>query len=187
MRTIDTFNDGVRSFSYTVSQRPGTRQLRLSVRPGGDVRVSAPPRVSAAAIRRFIIEKAEWIAAAMARLAQRPASALSKGTRADYLRLKEAARELAQRRLEHFNRFYNFRYKRISIRDQKTRWGSCSPSGSLSFNYRIALLPPHLADYLVVHELCHLAQMNHSNKFWALVAKTVPDYATCRRELKHVA
>ncbi|MDP2944335.1 MAG: M48 family metallopeptidase, partial [bacterium] len=84
----------------------------------------------------------------------------------------------------HFNRFYNFKYRRISIRDQKTRWGSCSRTGNLNFSYRVLELTPAAADYIIIHELCHLREFNHCVRFWALVAKTVPDYVRLRRELR---
>ncbi len=97
---------------------------------------------------------------------------------------RESARLLVQSRLLHFNQFYNFTYKKVFIRSQKTRWGSCSSKGNLNFNWRIIKLPSHLADYLIVHELCHLGEFNHSRKFWDLVAKTIPDYKKMRAELK---
>jgi len=86
--------------------------------------------------------------------------------------------------VEYFNAMYGLRCNRITIRNQKTRWGSCSRKGNLNFNYKIALLPQRLADYIIVHELCHLGEFNHSRKFWALVAQTMPDHVDLRKELK---
>jgi predicted metal-dependent hydrolase len=103
----------------------------------------------------------------------------------EYAEYKEIARERAAERLAHFNEFYKHTYARVSIKNQKTRWGSCSSKGNLNFHYKIALLEPHLVDYIVVHELCHLQQMNHSKAFWDLVAQTIPDHATRRRELRN--
>ena len=106
--------------------------------------------------------------------------------RRSYLKHKETARALAFRRIEHFNNFYGFKVGRISVRNQKTRWGSCSKKGNLNFSYKIALIPARLADYIIVHELCHLKEFNHSKRFWALVAKEIPDYLEIRKQLKKV-
>lgn len=100
------------------------------------------------------------------------------------LRLK--TRKLVNNRLIFFNQHYGFTYQRITIRDQKTRWGSCSSNKTLSFNYRIALLPLELIDYVVVHELCHLKEMNHRINFWRLVGQTIPDYKSRIRQLKKI-
>ncbi len=100
----------------------------------------------------------------------------SLSSKVKYEEHKESARALVTERLAHFNLHYGFRYKRISIRNVRSRWGSCSRLGNLNFSYKIALLSPELADYIVVHELCHLGQFNHSQKFWDLVGQTIPDY-----------
>ncbi len=108
----------------------------------------------------------------------------SKKTKEELAKYREAARELALRRLEYFNQFYGFKWNRIFIKAQVSRWGSCSAKGNINFNYKIALLPLKLSDYIIVHELCHLGEFNHSEKFWDLVARTVPDWKKCRAELR---
>ena len=106
------------------------------------------------------------------------------GGKKDYKKHKERALWLAENRIGYFNSFYNFEINRITIKKQKTRWGSCSKKRNLNFNYKIVFLPQRLADYLVVHELCHLGEMNHSRNFWKLVAKTIPDYSKLNKQLK---
>lgn len=98
---------------------------------------------------------------------------------------KDAAKILALQKLELFNKVYNFTYKKVFIKNHTSRWGSCSKLGNINFNYKIALLPDHLTNYVIVHELCHLGQFNHSKAFWELVAKTVPNFRECRMELRH--
>ena len=107
-----------------------------------------------------------------------------KGSKSEYLKYKNQALDLVKNKLEHFNQFYNFKYNKVTVRNQSTRWGSCSKSGNINFNYKLALLPESLVDYVVVHELCHLGEFNHSKKFWDLVARTVPDYKERRQELR---
>lgn len=115
-----------------------------------------------------------------ARRRRRRASTVTK----HYLEHKEAARVFIHSRLAHFNSHYNFTYKRIAIRNQRRRWGSCSALGNLNFSYRLLFLPPELADYVIAHELCHLKELNHSPRFWALLQETIPNYQTRRQELK---
>ena len=111
---------------------------------------------------------------------------MKKGSRQNYLQYKEHARALAHEKIVHYNMHYNFKVGRVTVRNQTSRWGSCSKQGNLNFNYRIALLPTRLSDYIVVHELCHLGEFNHSEKFWALVARTMPDWKTLRKELRGI-
>lgn len=106
--------------------------------------------------------------------------------RGNYLKHKEAARALVLARIEHFNNYYKLNFKRISIRNQRTRWGSCSRNGNLNFNYKLALIPEYMADYVIVHELCHLKEFNHSKRFWALVGETIPNFSQIRQELRQM-
>ena len=114
---------------------------------------------------------------------RRSASAKSK---AEHKVLGEAARALVHERLDHFNRHYGLIFGKVFIRNTRTRWGSCSSRGNLGFNYRIAKLPPHLANYIVVHELCHLKEFNHSPAFWTLVAETIPEWKQYRAALRKI-
>ena len=106
-----------------------------------------------------------------------------KNNNIEYILYKESALQTAKARLAYFNGLYGFDYQKISIRNQKTCWGSCSRKGNLSFNYRIALMPGHLADYIIVHELCHIGELNHSKRFWSLIARTMPEYKRLKKEL----
>lgn len=101
-----------------------------------------------------------------------------------YKKYKEQARMVVHARLLHFNTFYGFPLRKVFIKSLKSRWGSCSERGNLNFNYLLIFLPPHLQDYLVVHELCHLREFNHSPAFWVLVGQTIPEYRALRRELR---
>lgn len=100
------------------------------------------------------------------------------------IKKKEQVRRFVESRINYFNKFYNFEINRIAIKNIATRWGSCSSKRNLNFNYKIIYLRPELADYLIVHELCHLGEFNHSKKFWAQVAKTIPNYVEINKELK---
>jgi predicted metal-dependent hydrolase len=103
-----------------------------------------------------------------------------------YLAHKELARTLVHARLQYFNQHYQFSYKRVAIKNQRRCWGSCSSLQNLNFNYKLYFLPPHLCDYIIVHELCHLAELNHGQKFWDLVEQQIPDYKKCVAELKAI-
>jgi predicted metal-dependent hydrolase len=107
-----------------------------------------------------------------------------KKSHSDFILHKDAAFTLARSRVEHFNSFYHFSYNKITVRNQSSRWGSCSRKGNLNFNYRIARIAPELADYIIVHELCHLGEFNHSRKFWELVEKVIPEWRVLRARLK---
>ncbi|HVV38984.1 MAG TPA: M48 family metallopeptidase [Candidatus Paceibacterota bacterium] len=111
---------------------------------------------------------------------------MRRGTRGHYLANKEAARALVHVRLVHYNRHYGYTLRKVFIKNLRSRWGSASSRGNLNFNYKVVLLPPALQDYVIVHELCHLGEFNHSPKFWALVAQTIPNYKKLRKALRAV-
>ncbi len=125
-------------------------------------------------LKRFFLKK-------RARRVRRPAR--SKTARAHYTAHKEGARTLVHERITHWAPLIGVTPKRIAIRDQRSRWGSCSTKGNLNFNYRLALIPIELVDYVVVHELCHLLEFNHSERFWAQVKRHMPHYQLQKKAL----
>ena len=161
------------------------RGLRLKVYADGRVLVTSSPRfASEASAEHFVRGQADWILAALEKTKAKPTIKPLRGSTEEYRRFKKAALEIVRERVTKFAPMYGVSFGRISIRNQKSRWGSCSRRGNLSFHYKIALIPRPLADYLVVHELCHLLSFNHSKRFWQLVEKTIPDYKHMRTLLK---
>ena len=172
---------------YTLKISKLARRLRLAVFCDGNFVVTAPRNVSENIIERFIIKKSQWVIYKLEyfkSISGQVFVKVKKNIKKDYLERKNSALILTQKKIAYFNRTYGFKFNKINIKNQKTRWGSCSKKGNLNFNYKIALLPERLADYIIVHELCHLEEFNHSQKFWNLVAKEIPDYLNARRELK---
>ena len=106
--------------------------------------------------------------------------------RRQYVKVREYTRTLVHARIRHFNTVYQFELGKVFIKNHKSRWGSCSEKGNLNFNYKIIFLPAEFADYIIVHELCHLGELNHSPRFWDLVARTVPDHRSVRRRLREL-
>lgn len=99
---------------------------------------------------------------------------------------KEMARKFVHEKAAGFAAAHGFEYKRIAIRNSRRSWGSCSELGNLNFHYKIIFLPEALAEYIIVHELCHLREFNHSPRFWAHVEEIIPDHKARRRALKQV-
>jgi predicted metal-dependent hydrolase len=160
-----------------------SRRIRLYVHPGGRVVVTSPPRGADEPIQRLFRQKSAWIISKIEQMKKMPVIDPVQ-TKQSYLANKDHALALAKDRINYFNQFYNFKVGRVSIKNHKSLWGSCSRKGNLNFNFRIALLPDIQRDYIIVHELCHLAEFNHSVKFWLLVAQTIPNHKQVRRELK---
>ncbi len=169
---------------YTVKRSQRARTMRLAIYPDGNVVVTAPKFFALRAIEDFVMKHSTWV---RARVEETRGRTILRIRRADIPGLKKRAFALAQARSEYFAAYYGVSYKKISIRAQKSRWGSCSEYGNLSFNYKIAILEPRLADYIVAHEICHIRQFDHSKAFWALVAEQFPDHQELRLKLRNTA
>ena len=130
-------------------------------------------------------EKSGWIEKHLAQLRRQSGSAEPAFTAGQLRQLAEAARQDLPRRVARFAPLVGVSYGRITIRAQKSRWGSCSSKGNLNFNCLLMLCPEEVRDYVVVHELCHRKEMNHSKAFWSEVEKVLPHYMESVKWLKN--
>ncbi|MFP4514762.1 MAG: M48 family metallopeptidase [Parcubacteria group bacterium] len=169
---------------YKIINSYRAKHIRLALYPDKTIIVTKPFLCSNKTVEKFIISKKDWIEKKFQYFDKLPKK--KKFSREHYLENKEIARKLIQTKVDKYSNDLALDYQRISIRAQKTRWGSCSKQGNLNFNYKIILLPEYLQDYIIIHELCHLKELNHSKRFWDLVASICPDYKKHRQELKNI-
>ncbi len=170
-------------FSVKIRPHPRAKSLRLRVHPDGRVTLTTPKRCSRAFAERFLEHNQAWIKEVLAEIPERPIQKSGQELRKQYLQHKEAARRRVYAFIARLAPIYGVAVRAVAIRNQKSRWGSCSRNGVLSFNYRIALMREPLAEYIVAHELSHLIEFNHSPRFWAHVEKVSPNYRELRKEL----
>ena len=159
--------------------------MRLAVYCDGSVVITSPFGVGQSIIEKFLADKKQWVWDKIQFFNSVDSKAIRTFSRKDYLENKDKVLKLVQKRVKFYNRIYNFSFNKIFIKNQKTRWGSCSQKQNLNLNYKIAFLPPVHRDYIIVHEICHLQEFNHSYKFWLLVAMVFPDYSEIRKELRN--
>jgi len=197
-------------FTYTIRKSARARRMSVTVYGDGRTVVTVPARAGGVVrgvsllplprflggsgtvpletrIEHFIRSKESWIKSKLRHFSGKTVLRAGK-----YAADKERARKFVEERLHYWRAHYQsvhgitFSWNKVSIKRTRSRWGSCSRRGNLNFNYKILYLPPHLADYIVVHELCHLVELNHGRKFWELAEKGCPGWRVYRRELKGV-
>lgn len=158
--------------------RSRRKTVGIEIRPGGALVVRAPIGVSETEIRRIVRDRETWIRNHMQKVKTRDQEAeqLPKLTNAELHELADKALKIIPQRVAYYAPKVGVTYGRITIRNQKTRWGSCSASGNLNFNCLLMLAPPEVLDSVVVHELCHRKEMNHSKAFYAEVLRAFPEY-----------
>ena len=164
-----------------------SRRKTIAIQVNSDlsVTVRAPYGVTEKYIEEFLNKNEVWISKQMNEIKAKKKSVESgnvENVTLDKIKaLADQALEIIPTRVEYFARIIGVTYGNITIRNQKTRWGSCSSKGNLNFNCLLMLAPPEVLDYVVVHELCHRKQMNHSKAFWAEVENVFPD---CKKSIK---
>lgn len=165
--------------------RSDRKTVSLQITPDAKLVVRAPKSMPQSRIRELIESKYDWITTHIekARLAEKePAEPAF--TKEDIFRFADDALKIIPGRVAYYAKLMGVDYGRITVRNQKTRWGSCSSDGNLNFNCLLSAVPPDVLDYVVVHELAHRKEMNHSKKFWAIVEAQIPDYRIKRKWLK---
>ena len=161
--------------------RSGRRSVSLEVKPEGLI-VRAPYLLPGWEIDALVRKKQAWIEKRMAELARR--ASVEPLPQEELRDLTKRAKDVIPARVRHYAPLVGVSYGRITIRCQRTRWGSCSEKGNLNFNCLLLLAPPEVLDSVVVHELCHRREMNHSARFYAEVLRVMPDYRRWEAWLK---
>lgn len=192
MRNSFTIRDNgtIQNIDYTIV-RSKRRSIGFEVRPGGKITVRIPMRASVNTVKEIIEDKKDWLYEMYLKQKDKiDTDSLREAERNDprtaYLEKKyrQAAKRYIYERVEYYIEMIGGHYSSIRIGDQKTRWGSCSNNGTLSFSWRLMLAPPRVLDYVVIHEICHLTYMDHSKNFWDLLSVYDPDYKEHRKWLK---
>jgi predicted metal-dependent hydrolase len=172
---------------YNVEARRSKRKsAAIKITADMQIVVFVPLYVSDNEIERMVISKSKWIDEHMLKVQSTidERSKLEKITFEQVKELADQAVEYIPKRVKYYAEKENFVYNKITIKNLVSRWGSCSTKGNLNFNCLLMLTPDYVIDYIVVHELCHLREMNHSEKFWAEVEKIMPDYQRAELWLK---
>lgn len=172
---------------YNVEVRRSKRKsAAIKITADMQIVVFVPLYVSDTEIERMVISKSKWIDEHMLKVQSTidERSKLEKITFEQIKELADQAVEYIPKRVKYYAEKENFVYNKITIKNLVSRWGSCSTKGNLNFNCLLMLTPDYVIDYIVVHELCHLREMNHSEKFWAEVEKIMPDYQRAELWLK---
>lgn len=171
-------------------KRSDRKTIGLEVKPTGEVLARVPKHLSDREIKKFIDVHKKWIIEKV-RLVGVRQQKKSTIEFPPFEELTQSERQVVKDRIAERVQYYSVKmdvtYGRISVRDQKTRWGSCSAKGNLNFNYRLCYMLDELLDYVVVHELSHRRYMNHSKEFWCEVETYFPAYRECRKRLRDIA
>ena len=160
------------------------KTLAIQISPDGKIKVRAPKRCPDTAIDRFLLEKESWILKYVSKAKQNPLPEKPPLTANERNRYIKIARDIFTQKTAYFASIMHVSYGRISIREQKTRWGSCSSEGNLNYNWRLIFAPEEVLNYIVVHELAHRREMNHSAAFYKIVESILPEYKKAQKWLR---
>ncbi len=169
-----------RVVEYAIEKKSGMRSIRLKISPQGEIFVVGPYTLTHEIVHTLLKQKSQWIEKVLTRIQERRVVVLNE----PYQIAKTRLRVFLEERVGYYCELYGVVKKRIIIKKYKGRWGSCSAQGNLCFNVMLATLPREMQEYVIVHEVCHRIEFNHSPRFWKLVEKAIPEYKVVRKEMK---
>ena len=169
---------------YILRESNRAKTVNVTLHRDGLVVVSLPKRAKERDAERFLREKEKWILSHLEKVRNDKGIYLPNHKGHELYLLKEYASLFIKRKIEQLNQHYKFKISKISVKNQKSQWGSCSTKKNLNFTYKIILLPSKLAEYVIAHELCHIQEFNHSKNFWNLLEEMVPESRELNKELR---
>jgi predicted metal-dependent hydrolase len=165
--------------AYKIRKSAKAKRVSIKIDQNRQVSLIIPPRFPEYLAKQFIIQKQAWIEDKLSTIPE------NIYTQEHYKQNKESAREIITKRVQYWTQIMGLSYNRLSIRHTNTRWGSCSSKRNLNFSYKLMFLEPELMDYIIIHELAHLVEMNHSKRFWNIVETYCEDYLELRFKLQN--
>lgn len=175
-----------KNFFYTLKKSRRAKRLRVTISHQGDLCATLPWKCDEKIAEDFMKKKALWIVKTVETVKNNSLPLNSLRPIENLKNCKPEVENFLTERIKFYNKFYSFTYNHIRVKKLRRNWGSCTVKKIINFNYLLFFLPLELADYVVVHELCHLKEMNHSVRFWKLVAHTIPDHKERRKKLRRV-
>ena len=165
--------------NYRIKKSSKAKRVSIRIDQNRQVTLTMPARFPEYLAKQFIAQKQAWIEDKLSTIPD------NIYTQEHYKQHKEKARKIISARVQDWAQIMGLSYNRLSIRHTNTRWGSCSSKRNLNFSYKLIFLAPELMDYVIIHELAHLVEMNHSKRFWNIVATYCPDYSDYRAKLRN--
>jgi len=176
-----------KTVNYSIRVSTRAQRMRVAVYADGDIIVTSPVGVSHEKLKQFIESKKHWISNKLDQKRHPSIKELAEGSDTHFEEHKSQAEIRVANKLKKWSNQLGLAYEDFTVKKHKSRWGSCSRNNKLSFNYKIIFLPNELQDYVIVHELCHTVRKDHSKFFWALVAKSLPEYGKLRIKLQSLS
>lgn len=158
--------------------RAKTHYIRIKVEPDGKVSATIPTYATLISLKALIDKNRSSLRKSIAKLPE-----FHRYTDDQIKQIRKKAKEYFPVRVEYFAKKYGYKYNKLSFRNQKTRWGSCSSDNNISLNIALITMPPDLIDYVILHELTHTIEKNHSAAFWSKLEQVCPNYKELRKEL----